>query len=465
MRKEIFQLQFENKTNIKNTFEKERIQKLIKIQKWILTNRDRIKTALHNDFKKNFDETDLTEIYPVLSELKHAKRNLKKWMNPKSVRRTLTLLTHKVFIKYEAKGNVLIISPWNYPFLLTIGPLISAIAAGNSVIIKPSEFSENTGKLIEEMISELFPQNEIAVIRGNRNVSSELLELNFDHIFFTGSTEVGKIIAKSAAINLTSITLELGGKSPVIIDETADLKSAAEKIVWGKFLNKGQTCIAPDYVLVDKKIISQFSKLLIESIDKFYKSSGNNIQENGDYARIISEKHHNKLTEMIENALVNGSKIIYGGNHNLENRFIEPTLILTNCKNCKITEEEIFGPILPIIEYEKTDDAIEWINNLCAPLTIYIFSKNKKVIDKITSQTESGGVGINDLVVQFSHYHLPFGGVKNSGMGRSHGFAGFKTFSNERSYIKSGRFNLLKIIYPPYTNFKKKIIDLLVRYF
>ncbi|MBK8945066.1 MAG: aldehyde dehydrogenase family protein [Ignavibacteriae bacterium] len=465
MGKEIFQLQFENKLNLKNSSAKERIGKLNKIEKWILANRDKVKTSLHKDFKKSFIETDLTEIYPVLSELKHAKRNLSSWIKPKSVRRTLTLLTHKVFIKYEAKGNVLIISPWNYPFLLTIGPLISAIAAGNVVIIKPSEFSENTGKLIEEMISELFPKNEIAVIRGNRNISSELLELNFDHIFFTGSTEVGKIIAKSAAEKLTSVTLELGGKSPVIIDETADLKSSAEKIVWGKFLNKGQTCIAPDYLLVNKNISSQFSNFLIEAIKKFYKSSENKIEENGDYARIISEKHHNKLTGMIENALANGSEIIYGGKHDLENKFIEPTLILTNCKNCKISDEEIFGPLLPIIEFEKIDEAIEWIKFRNFPLTIYIFCKNKKVIDIITSQTESGGVGINDLVVQFSHNYLPFGGVKNSGMGRSHGFAGFKTFSNERSYIKGGKINLLKIIYPPYTNFKKKIIDLLVRYF
>ncbi|MFZ1291751.1 MAG: aldehyde dehydrogenase family protein [Melioribacteraceae bacterium] len=464
MRKELFNLQFENKQKQKSSSAKERIQKLNNIQKWILSNRIRIKTAIHSDFKKSFEETDLTEIYPVLSEIKHAKRNLKKWINPQSVERTLTLLTHKVYIKYEAKGNVLIISPWNYPFLLTIGPLVSAISAGNVVLIKPSEFSENTGKLIEEIITELFPKNEVAVVRGDRNISSELLGFNFDHIFFTGSTEVGKIIAKSAAKNLTSVTLELGGKSPVIVDETADLKSSAEKIVWGKFLNKGQTCIAPDYVLVNKKITDQFLKNLIESIEKFYKNIDGNIQTNGDYARIISDKHHNKLTEMIEDALTNGSKILYGGKNNLEDRFIEPTLILTNCKNCKIYEQEIFGPILPIIEYEKIEEAIDWINKLSSPLAIYIFSKNENAINKITSFTQSGGVGINELVVQFNHYNLPFGGVKNSGIGRSHGFAGFKTFSNERSYIKSGSLNLLKIIFPPYTNFKKRIIDFLVRY-
>ncbi|MBK7980538.1 MAG: aldehyde dehydrogenase family protein [Ignavibacteriae bacterium] len=465
MRKDIFQLQFENKQTLRNTTAKERIEKLIKLEKWILTNRESIKTAIYKDFKKSFDETELTEIYPVLSELRHAKRNLSKWMKSKRVKRTLTLITQKAYLKYEAKGNVLIISPWNYPFLLSIGPLVSSISAGNTAIIKPSEFTNHTSDLLEKMISELFSKSETAVVQGGKEISSELLELNFDHIFFTGSSEVGKIIAKSAAEKLTTITLELGGKSPVIVDETAHLRSSAEKIIWGKFLNKGQTCIAPDYVLVDKKIADQFSKLLIESIEKLYGTSIKNINSNGDYARIISEKHHNKLTEMLENALKNGSKILYGGKHNSNDKFIEPTLILSDCKNCGIAKDEIFGPLLPIIQYDEIDGAIDWINSRSCPLTIYIFSNNKKNIDKITSRTQTGSVGINELVVQFSHNYMPFGGVRNSGFGRSHGYFGFKEFSNERAYLKSGKINFLKIIYPPYTKSKKKIIDLMVRYF
>lgn len=465
MPQELFQLQLNYKSALKNSTAYERIEKLKKIEKWILANRENIKTAIHSDFKKSFEETEMTEIFPVLSELRHSKRNLSKWMKPRNVKRTFTLLTHKAYIKYEAKGNTLIISPWNYPFLLSIGPLISSISAGNTAIIKPSEFSKRTSELIEKMISDLFPKNEIAVVQGGKEVSTELLELNFDHIFFTGSTAVGKLIAKSAAEKLTTVTLELGGKSPVIIDETADLRHSAEKIIWGKFLNKGQTCIAPDYVLADKKITSVFSNLLIESIEKLYETVKQNINSNDDYARIISEKHFNKLTEMLENALANGSKIIYGGNHNSNDKFIEPTLILSDCKNCKISEEEIFGPLLPIIEYENIEDAIEWVNERGSSLTIYIFSKNKKFVEKITSQTVSGSVAVNELVVQFSHNNLPFGGVKNSGIGRSHGYFGFKEFSNERSYLQGSRFNLLKIIYPPFTNGKKKIIDLLVKYF
>lgn len=460
----LFRLQSEQKFTLKNTSARERKEKLNKIYKWIFNNRENIKEAIYADFNKPYSETDLTEIYPVLSEIKHAQRDIAKWMKIKKAKRTFTLFTYSAYTKFEAKGMVLIISPWNYPFLLAIGPLVSAIAAGNTVIIKPSEISFNTTQLVDRMISELFPQSEVAVVQGDEKIATELLKLQFDHIFFTGSTNVGKIIAKSAAEHLTSLTLELGGKSPVIIDNTANLKSAVEKIIWGKFLNKGQTCVAPDYILIDKKIQIEFTDLLVKQIKSVFGNDTNTIKTNQNYPKIINNQHHTRLVEMLKNALSNDSKIIFGGNYDVKDRFIEPTIILTKCKDCKICEEEIFGPLLPIIEYDEIDSAIDWVNRHNAPLALYIFSNNKKTIERITSKTESGGVGINEVVLQFTHPHLPFGGVKESGIGRTHGFFGFKEFSNERSYIKSGRINFMKLIYPPYTNFRKKIINIIVKY-
>jgi aldehyde dehydrogenase (NAD+) len=464
MPKKTFDNQKEFRATQRITSAEERIKKLAKIHKWILANRDKIKSAIHKDFNKSFEETDLTEIYPVISEIKDAKKNIDRWIKATQVKRTLTLITHSASIKYEPKGIVLIISPWNYPFQLAVAPVISAIAAGNSVIIKPSEISVNTNKLIEDMMTDLFEPEEVAVVQGDKSIVSELLMLPFDHIFFTGSTEVGKIIAQAASINLTSFTLELGGKSPVIVDETADLSITAEKIIWGKFLNKGQTCIAPDYILVDKKIREKFTDHLVKKIKKFYGNNFNEVKSNTSFSKIINGHHHKRLVKMLNNSISNGSSILFGGKHDQESRFIEPTLILTKCKNCNISEDEIFGPLLPIVEYDKLEEAIDWINDKDPPLAIYIFSKNKDAIHKISSSTQSGGVGINEVVLQFSHQNLPFGGVRNSGIGRSHGFAGFKTFSNERAYLVSGRINFLKMLYPPYTKRKRQIIDFLVKY-
>ncbi len=461
----LFTAQLDNKFKVKQTPVSERIKKLEKISKWIFANRDKIKKALLDDFKKPPEETDLTEIFPLVSEIKHLKKKLNKWTKKKRANRTLSQITNSAFIKYEPKGNVLIISPWNYPFLLSVGPLISAIAAGNTVILKPSEISEHTSALLEGMFSQLFDPEEIAVVNGDKNISTELLALPFDHIFFTGSTEVGKIVAESAAKNLTPCTLELGGKSPAIIDSSANLEMSAEKIIWGKFLNKGQTCIAPDYILVENSIREIFVNHLIKQIKIFYGNNEEETKKSKSYARIINGKHFDRINSIRENALLNNSEILYGGKFDKENHFIEPTIILTNCSDCSISEEEIFGPLLPIVEYKVLDDALNWINKLNPPLAIYIFSENKSAINQITSSTQSGGVGINEVVLQFSHYNLPFGGVRQSGIGKSHGYAGFKEFSNERAYIRGGIINPLKLIYPPFNDRKRKLIDLLVKYF
>ena len=459
----IFEELKKNKIPVNTSSLSERRKKITAIKNWILNNREIIKEAIWNDFKKPYEETALTEVYPLISECNHAIKHLNKWLKKKRVRKTLSLVTTSGYIKYEPKGIVLIISPWNYPFQLAIGPLISAIAAGNCVIIKPSEISSDTSRLIEKMIKNLFPENEVTVITGNADVATKLLELPFDHIFFTGSTSVGKIIMKAASKNLTSVTLELGGKSPIIIDDTANLKMAAEKIVWGKFLNSGQTCIAPDYILVAKKIKKQFVEYLVMFIEKFY--GGYDLQNNSDFAHIINEKHYQSLLDKINNSIKYNSKIIYGTTSKNSNNFITPTIILSEQNDSKINQEEIFGPLLPIIEYDSLDEAIAWINSKTPPLSIYIFSSSKKNSEKIAQLTKSGGVVFNDVVLQFTHPNLPFGGVRESGIGRSHGFAGFKEFSIERSYFKAGKVNPIKLFYPPFNKQKRKLIDLLIKYF
>lgn len=386
-------------------------------------------------------------------------------MRPHPVRRIITLLSTKSWIQYEPRGVVLIIAPWNYPFELNVAPLISAIAAGNCVIIKPSELAKHTSILIVRMITELFPENEVAVFEGEKEVSIELLKHPFDHIFFTGSTAVGKKVMEAAAKNLSTVTLELGGKSPTIVDKSANLKDAAEKIIWSKFMNCGQTCIAPDYLLVHKSVSKQFSIRLKNSIQKFYVNSNTDSSTFKDYACIINKNHYNRLKNVLEETVKSGANIDIGGELNENAKFISPTILSNISTDSKIMAEEIFGPILPIVEYEDTKEAIAFINKKPKPLALYIFCNDKITVDTILTNTSSGGVCINDAVIYFSQINLPFGGVNASGMGRAHGFHGFKTFSNEKAVLKQGRFSPLKLIYPPYTKRVQKIVDLMLKYF
>lgn len=459
---ELFEIQ---KTYVKNnSFPSisRRKGQLIRLKQWILNHRVNIQKAIYADFAKPFEETDLTEIYNVISEINFALKNLKKWTKFTRVPRTIPLLFHKAYTKFEPKGVVLIISTWNYPFLLSISPLVSALAAGNSVILKPSEFSPHTSKLIYNMVREIFQREKVSVILDDGNTAHELTKLPFDHIYFTGSTMIGKIVAEEAAKNFTSTTLELGGKSPTVVDVSTNLEMAAEKIIWGKFLNTGQSCVAPDYVLVHKQISDEFSNSLVKKLNELY--SKTKIEHNGDFGRIISKKHFERLSKLLMNSTSNYSEIIIGGKQNSEDNFIEPTILKLNSIDDNLLEDEIFGPILPLVEYENTTELLELINQKYPPLAIYIFSKDRNFIKLIVENTKSGSVGINDVVIQFSHNHLPFGGVKQSGLGRAHGYEGFKSFSIYRSYIKASSFNFLKIIYPPFTDFKRSIIDFMIKY-
>ena len=453
----------DNISNVKLTSSSERIFKLKKLKKNILSNRDNIKNALKKDFKKNESEVDLTEIFPVIQEINHTINNLRKWMKDKYVKTPLTLLGSKSYIKYEAKGLVLIITPWNFPVNLTFVSLVNAISAGNTVMIKPSEITDFTSKVIRKIVDETFNKNEVYTILGGSDIAEKVLKLKFNHILFIGSPTIGKIVMKAASKHLASVTLELGGKSPTIIDEKVDLKSTAKRIAWAKFINNGQVCIAPDYILINKKLKDKFLKLLIEYIKKLY---SDNPKTSKNYCRVVNRKHFLRLNSLIEDAKTNKGKIHFGGRKDVDQLFIEPTILTNISPKSKIHIEEIFGPILPIYEYNFLDDAINFINNNNKPLALYIFSKNKKNINRIINETSSGGVCINHSTLHYSNYHLPFGGVNNSGSGRCHGVHGFKEFSNAKSIFKQlVKISPTDLIIPPYTRFKEKIINLMIKYF
>tara|TARA_Y100000768_G_scaffold196256_1_gene147482 strand:+ start:281 stop:1690 length:1410 start_codon:yes stop_codon:yes gene_type:complete len=453
----------ENVSQLKLTTYSERIFKLKKLKENILSNRDNIKDALKKDFRKNESEVDLTEIFPVIQEINHTIKNLRKWMKDKYVKTPLTLLGSKSYIKYEAKGLVLIITPWNFPINLTFVSLVNAISAGNTVMIKPSEITDFTSKIIKKIVDETFNKNEVYTILGGSDIAEKVLKLKFNHILFIGSPTIGKIVMKAASKHLASVTLELGGKSPTVIDEEVDLKSTAKRIAWAKFINNGQVCIAPDYILINKKLKDKFLKLLIENIKKLYSE---NPKKSKNYCRVVNRKHFLRLSNLIEDATKNNGKIHFGGEKDIDQLFIEPTILTNISENSKIHKEEIFGPVLPIYDYNDLDEAINFINNKNKPLALYIYSKNKNNVTKIINETSSGGVCINHSTLHYSNYHLPFGGVNNSGSGRCHGIYGFKEFSNPKSIFKQlVKISPTDIIIPPYSRFKKKIINMMIKYF
>lgn len=449
----------------KSSFE-ERILRLQRLRDWIKNHQKEIRKALWQDFNKPAPEVDLNEIFPVTSEINHAIKNLKSWMAPKKVSTPLPMIGTSAWIHYEPKGRCLIISPWNFPFNLTIGPLVSAIAAGCTAIIKPSEYSPHTSELIASMVKDIFEENEIAVCLGEVQVSTELLNLPFDHIFFTGSPAVGKIVMKAAAQHLSSVTLELGGKSPVIIDSSADLKDAAQKIIWGKFVNCGQTCIAPDYILIPEEFKEEFLMQAKTQLQIYYDPAVQGIEKSPDYARIINLKHFERLKTLLDDALEKGGRIAFGGKSDSSSKYFEPTLLTGLSPDMLILQEEIFGPILPILSYKNLQEAIDLINSQPKPLALYYFGANSKNSKKVLEETSSGNMVINDCVLHFLHNELPFGGVNNSGIGKAHGYYGFLAFSNEKGVLKQRvGYNNVSLLRPPYGLKAKQIISSLIKWF
>ncbi len=431
----------------------ERKAALTRLAEVIKQNEAAIIAALKQDFDKPEAETNLTEILPVLLEIKHAKRHLRRWMRPTRAGATLTSLGTSGRIRPEARGVCLIIAPWNYPFSLALGPLVSSLAAGNAAIIKPSEMTPATSALIARLMAEAFPPDLVTVIEGAVKTSEALLALPFDHIFFTGSPAVGKIVMAAAAKTLASVTLELGGKSPTIVGPDANLKRAADWIVFGKYSNAGQTCIAPDHLFVHASVKKAFTALLRERLVKTYGGDG----ASAHLAGIVNSHHAERLGGLLADATSKGANVIHGGTRN-GTRF-EPTLIDAVTPEMDIEQEEIFGPILPIIAYDDLVDVIAQINARPKPLSLYIFDKDQGRIDRIITETSSGSVGINLTLIQFIHNGLPFGGVNNSGIGNAHGHYGFRAFSHERA-VMTNHFSALPLIFAPYSTGVKRIIDI-----
>jgi aldehyde dehydrogenase (NAD+) len=411
-----------------------RINSLKKLKKNISLNENEIINALKSDLGKSETETFFSEIALIYIEINLALKNVKRWSKKRKVSSSLINFLSSDYIIPEPYGVTLNISPWNYPFQLSISPLIGAVAAGNTVILKPSEFSSKTSEIIKKIIENTFEKGHVDVILGGPEIGSKLLDFNWDYIFFTGSTNIGKIVAQKAAINLTPTTLELGGKNPCIVDETANLKVASKRIVFGKFLNCGQTCIAPDFILVHKSVKKDFTDKIIERIKKIYNED---VENSENYSRIINKKHFSRLIKLLEK-----DKIIYGGKNNPNSNFIEPTLIDGSNFNSSLMKEEIFGPILPVVSYSNKNELKKILDNYKDPLAFYIFSNDKKFSNELIKRYSFGGAAVNDTISQIVNHRLPFGGIRNSGLGSYHGKQSFKTFSFYKPYIvKSNIFD------------------------
>lgn len=419
-----------------------RKQLLKKLLSEILKREKDITNGLYLDFKKSEYESVMTETSIVISELKRTIKKIHHWAKPQIVMPAFLNFPSSSKIYKEPYGTVLVISPWNYPYQLAFVPLIGAIAAGNTVVLKPSELTPNTSKITKEILEAVFDKNLVSVVEGGVEVSTELLSQRWDYIFFTGSVQVGKIVAKAAAQFLTPVTLELGGKNPCIIDETANIKLAAKRIVWGKFINGGQTCIAPDYLLIYKSVKEKFVTHFKTEIETAY---GNNPENSKDYPRIINQRNFDRLAAMLEN-----ETYLVGGKTNREDNYISPTLIDEPSLDSEVMKGEIFGPISPVISYENEEDIEKVIGNYEKPLALYVFTGNKKFANKMIAKYSFGGGTINDTTVHFANHNLPFGGVGESGIGGYHGKQTFDLFSHKKGITKRYNWLDLPVRYAPY---------------
>lgn len=421
-----------------------RKESLVKLLYTVTRYEDEIIRALHDDFKKSAFESVLTETSFVISDLKNTIKNVSSWAKPKRIVPSILNFPSRDFIYSDPYGKVLIIAPWNYPYQLALCPLIAAVAAGNQVVVKPSELTPNTSKIIAKILSETFHEDHVKAVEGGIEVSTKLLSQRWDYIFFTGSIAVGKIVAKAAAEFLTPVTLELGGKNPCIVDNTADFPLAAKRIVWGKFLNAGQTCIAPDYILVQNKSKTQLVSHLKQEIDAAY---GVDPETSPDYPRIVNQKNWARLSMLMEK-----NTILFGGKLHGEKLYIGPTLIDEPALDTPIMAEEIFGPLLPIISYENEEELQTIINRFEKPLSLYVFSTDAAFQKRMLNNFSFGGGCINDTLIQFSNKRLPFGGVGHSGIGAYHGKLSFDTFSHKKAIVKKGNWLDISLRYAPYKN-------------
>lgn len=450
----LFELQGKNRWAIARTSVRKRIEKLQRLRKAIVKRQQEFYDAVWKDFHKPQTEAWLTEVFPVLQEIDHTVNHLPDWMEDKDGSWSFLFPLNRSRSHFEPKGRVLIMAPWNYPFLLFVSPIVAAIAAGNVVIAKPSHKTPHVAAFLESLFAEVFPQNEVAVVLGaGTELGDKLLAHPFDHVFFTGSPKVGAHVAECAARMHAGVTLELGGKSPVIILDEVKIKDAAKKIAWGKCLNAGQTCIAPDFVLCPSKLVQPLADAIADNIKKMYGDTEDSRRLSKNFVHIVESRTVERHQVLIKDACTKGATAVIGAQftpEDIENRYTPATVLTGVTPDMKIMESEIFGPILPIVAYDSLDEAITFVQNRPKPLAIYIFGKSEAKINEVIARTTSGSTCVNHCILQIENLTVPFGGVGMSGTGNYHGFYGFKTFSHERNIMEQGAFDAVNYLYPPY---------------
>lgn len=442
----------------------ERLARIRRLRDAVAARRAQVQQAAAADYRKPAVEVDLTEILPVLTEARHAIRHLHRWAGTRRVRSTLATFGTRASIRYEPKGVSLIISPWNYPLNLTFSPLVSALAAGCTAILKPSEMTPNMSAVMADIVREAFDEHEVALFEGDARVAGELLELPFDHIFFTGSPAVGRVVMAAAAKHLASVTLELGGKSPTIVDRSANLRKAARNVVWGKFTNNGQTCIAHDLLYVHASVKEAFVAEATKALHEIFGTTPEEQRHSPDYCRIVNDRHFARISRLLEDARRRGARTLVGGYTDPADNFVAPTLLEALDPDADIMQEEIFGPVLPVIAFDDLDWVIADINGRPKPLALYVYGRDRGRIDRLLRKTSAGGTCINHSMIHYLHNNLPFGGVNNSGIGASHGVYGFHEFSHARAVLHD-RFSITSRLYPPYTDKVRRQVNLALRLF
>ncbi|MDB5975417.1 MAG: aldehyde dehydrogenase [Nevskia sp.] len=457
----IFDLHRTTALRLRTSTVAQRIARLKRLRTVLLEHRQAVVEAGMNDFRRPATEVEMTELMPILMDISDACRNLKKWLKPRKVRPTGMMLGTTAWTRYEPRGRCLIIAPWNYPVTLTLGPLVPAIACGNTVMVKTSEVAPHFSTVLAQIIRKAFPEEEVAVFEGDASVATALLALPFDHCFFTGAPAIGKVVMQAASKHLTSVTLELGGKSPTIIDQTADLDTAVQTIAWGKFINSGQTCIAPDHIYVHQSVKEQVCELFRQYLTKWYGEGM--AAKDAELARVINVRHTRRVAGLLDDARQRGARVVLGGAVDIEAHFVSPTLITDIPADAAIMQEEIFGPLLPIIPFDSIGEVIDRINAAPKPLALYVWTRNDATANQVIENTSAGATCINHVGVHFLHHHLPFGGVNHSGIGSYHGEWGIRAFSHERSILKT-RILLARMFFPPYTPRLRRMVDLALKY-
>lgn len=457
----VFEKQRANRWRLAASSADERIERLRRLHAAMARRERELFDAVGADFHKPAPEMEVTEVATVGLELTHTIRHLRSWMKPHRVGTPLLLTGSRSEIRYEPKGQVLVLSPWNYPFLLSMDPLIGAIAAGNAVMLRPSEKVPRTSAFLRSLVEEVFPEEEAAVLLGGRDVADALLDLPFDHVFFTGSTPVGKKVMAAAAKHLASVTLELGGKSPAIVDDTAKVEAAATRITWGKFVNGGQTCVAPDYVLVHASLEERLVQAITARIARQFGATEAERRDSPDLCRIVDRASAERLARTIEETVARGARVAVGGAVDVEARYVAPTVLTDVPRDSAIMEGEIFGPVLPVLRYHDLDEALAFVRSRPKPLALYVFSERRENVERILRSTTAGGTGVNMPLLQLANPNLPFGGVGESGQGNYHGFFGFRTFSHERAVLTQVMPAAIEKVFPPYgTGIARRMIAL-----